>query len=72
MSLTRNGVPFAETLPTHGINALVYCAWNLQLYHLTPMDISGVGYPGQRENQYIRQELFVRTLIQTQISILTL
>ena len=25
MSLTRNGVPFAETLPTHVINALVFC-----------------------------------------------
>ena len=26
MSLTRNGMPFAETLPTSGINALVFCA----------------------------------------------
>ena len=25
MSLTRNGVPFAETLPTSDINALVFC-----------------------------------------------
>ena len=25
MSLTRNGVPFAETLPTNNINALVFC-----------------------------------------------
>ena len=25
MSLTRNGVPFGETLPTHNINALVFC-----------------------------------------------
>ena len=25
MSLTRNGMPFAETLPTHDINALVFC-----------------------------------------------
>ena len=24
--------------------------WNLQLYHLTLMGISGVGYAGQREN----------------------
>ena len=26
MSLTRNGMPFAETLPTHNIKALVFCA----------------------------------------------
>ena len=26
MSLTRNGIPFAETLPTHDINVLVFCA----------------------------------------------
>ena len=25
MSLTRNGMPFAETLPTHNINTLVFC-----------------------------------------------
>ena len=25
MSLTRNGIPFAETLPTNDINALVFC-----------------------------------------------
>ena len=25
MSLTRNGIPFAETLPTHDVNALVFC-----------------------------------------------
>ena len=25
MSLTRNGIPFAETLPTNNINALVFC-----------------------------------------------
>ena len=25
MSLTRNGMPFAETLPTNDINALVFC-----------------------------------------------
>ena len=25
MSLTRNGMPFAETLPTSDINALVFC-----------------------------------------------
>ena len=25
MSLTRNGMPFAETLPAHDINALVFC-----------------------------------------------
>ena len=25
MSLTRNGVPFAETLPTSAINALMFC-----------------------------------------------
>ena len=25
MSLTRNGIPFAETLPTHDINTLVFC-----------------------------------------------
>ena len=25
MSLTRNGMPFAETLPTHDINTLVFC-----------------------------------------------
>ena len=25
MSFTRNGVPFAETLPTNNINALVFC-----------------------------------------------
>ena len=25
MSLTRNGMPFAETLPTYDINALVFC-----------------------------------------------
>ena len=25
MSLTRNGIPFAETLPAHDINALVFC-----------------------------------------------
>ena len=49
MSLTRNGMPFAETLPTHDINALVFL-WNLQLYHLPPMDISSVSYPEQKEN----------------------
>ena len=26
MSLTRNGIPFAETLPTNDMNALVFCA----------------------------------------------
>ena len=26
MSLTRNGMPFAELLPTQDINALVFCA----------------------------------------------
>ena len=26
MSLTRNGKPFAETLPTNDVNALVFCA----------------------------------------------
>ena len=26
MSLTRNGIPFAEMLPTNDINALVFCA----------------------------------------------
>ena len=26
MSLTRNGVPFAKTLPTSDINTLVFCA----------------------------------------------
>ena len=26
MSFTRNGIPFAETLPTNHINALVFCA----------------------------------------------
>ena len=26
MSLTRNSIPFAETLPTYDINALVFCA----------------------------------------------
>ena len=25
MSLTRNGIPFAETMPTHDINVLVFC-----------------------------------------------
>ena len=25
MSFTRNGMPFAETLPTHDVNALVFC-----------------------------------------------
>ena len=25
MSLTRNGIPFAETLPTSDINILVFC-----------------------------------------------
>ena len=25
MSLTRNGIPFAETLPTYDINVLVFC-----------------------------------------------
>ena len=25
MSLTRDGVPFAEMLPTHDINVLVFC-----------------------------------------------
>ena len=25
MSLTRNGIPFAEKLPTNGVNALVFC-----------------------------------------------
>ena len=31
MSLTRNGMPFAETLPTHDINALVFCAESMLL-----------------------------------------
>ena len=31
MSLTRNGMPFAETLPTHDINALVFCAESMVL-----------------------------------------
>ena len=35
MSLTRNGVPHAETLPTHDINTLV---------------LSSISYPGQKEN----------------------
>ena len=26
MSLTKNGIPFAETLPTNDINAIVFCA----------------------------------------------
>ena len=29
MSLTRNGMPFAETLPTHDINVLVFCMESL-------------------------------------------
>ena len=31
MSLTRNGIPFAETLPTSDINALVFCAESVVL-----------------------------------------
>ena len=31
MSLTRNGMPFTETLPTSGINALVFCAESVVL-----------------------------------------
>ena len=26
MSLTKNGIPFAEMLPTNDINAIVFCA----------------------------------------------
>ena len=26
MSLTKNGIPFAETLPTNDVNAIVFCA----------------------------------------------
>ena len=32
MSLTRNGIPFAETLPTNDINALVFC--EVKSFHL--------------------------------------
>ena len=31
MSLTRNGLPFAEMLPTHDINALVFCTESMVL-----------------------------------------
>ena len=31
MSLTRKGMPFAEMLPTHDINALVFCAESMVL-----------------------------------------
>ena len=31
MSLTRNGIPFAETLPTSDINTLVFCAESVVL-----------------------------------------
>ena len=41
MSLTRNGIPFAETLPTYDINALVFCTESTVI-PLIPMDISGV------------------------------
>ena len=51
MSLIRNGMPFAETLPTNDINGLVLCTWNLQhiLSHC-PLDILSVGCPGEKGN----------------------
>ena len=35
-------------------------AWNLQLYHLTPMGISGVGYPGQRGKLYVDRSCVIK------------
>ena len=52
MSLTRNGMPFVETLPTNDINALCF-VWNLQPPHPTPMGISSVGCPGGKGKPYI-------------------
>ena len=71
MSLTRNGILFAETLPTHHINALVF-AWNLQLC-FTPMGVLSVGYQGQKEsctlavvvclNPHSNTDLYTHTVI---------
>ena len=49
MSLTRSGVPFPETLPTHDINALLFCMESTVI----PPYSNGYIYcklPGQREN----------------------
>ena len=47
MSLTKNDIPFVETLPTNDINALVFCTESIVI-PLIPMVISGVECPRQR------------------------
>ena len=48
MSLSRNGMPFAETLPTNDINALVFCVESTVILFYSNMDISGVECPRER------------------------
>ena len=71
MSLTRNGMPFAETLPTHDITALVFCVESTVILSYSN------GYIRCRMlkakgKAYISRSCVFETLLQTQISIFTL